>query len=121
MTGWEIPVAIGLIGRLFYCTRHYRQLFREAGMIGQSLYLEAEATGISGTGIGYFFDDAIHETLGIGNDSLQCLYNFTVGAAMHDGRMVSLPPQSPRQECNDMSVSRLLPPSQGNPCRITYS
>ena len=33
----------------------YRHLFWEAGMIGQVLYLEAEAHGVRGTGIGCFF------------------------------------------------------------------
>ncbi len=70
----------------------YRQLFWEAGMVGQSLYLEAEAAGISGTGIGCFFDDAVHETLGISDTVLQSLYHFTVGVALHDTRLVSLPP-----------------------------
>ncbi|MGB5520296.1 MAG: nitroreductase family protein, partial [Gammaproteobacteria bacterium] len=72
----------------------YRHLFWEAGMIGQSLYLEAEAANISGTGIGCFFDDAVHETLGINNTRLQSLYNFTVGTAVQDARLVSLPPYS---------------------------
>jgi SagB-type dehydrogenase family enzyme len=72
----------------------YRQLFWEAGMIGQSLYLEAEAAGISGTGIGCFFDDAVHEILGIRNTQLQSLYHFTVGTAEQDMRLVSLPPYS---------------------------
>ncbi|MFN2644023.1 MAG: nitroreductase, partial [Burkholderiales bacterium] len=34
----------------------YRRLFREAGAIGQVLYLEAEAAGVRATGIGCFFD-----------------------------------------------------------------
>jgi len=72
----------------------YRQLFWEAGMIGQSLYLEAEAAGISGTGIGCFFDDAVHEILGISDTQLQSLYHFTVGTAEQDTRLVSLPPYS---------------------------
>jgi len=72
----------------------YRQLFWESGMIGQSLYLEAEAAGISGTGIGCFFDDAVHETLGIDDTVLQSLYHFTVGTALLDTRLVSLPPYS---------------------------
>ncbi len=76
----------------------YRQLFWEAGMIGQSLYLEAEAANISGTGIGCFFDDAVHETLGINNTALQSIYSFTVGTAIRDTRLVSLPPYSHLEE-----------------------
>ena len=76
----------------------YRQLFWEAGMIGQSLYLEAEAAGISGTGIGCFFDDAVHETLGISDTVLQSIYHFTVGTPVLDTRLVSLPPYSHLEE-----------------------
>ena len=42
----------------------YRRLFWECGMIGQVLYLEAEAAGARATGIGCFYDDAVHELLG---------------------------------------------------------
>ncbi len=72
----------------------YRQLFWESGIIGQTLYLEAEAAGISGTGIGCFFDDAVHTTLGIENTELQSLYHFTLGKAVIDSRLESEPPYS---------------------------
>ena len=42
----------------------YRRLFWEAGAVGQALYLEAEAAGMRGTGIGCFFDDGVHQLLG---------------------------------------------------------
>lgn len=70
----------------------YKQLFWEAGMIGQSLYLEAEAVEMRATGIGCFFDDAVHETLGIDNTLLQVVYHFTVGKPVLDTRLISLPP-----------------------------
>lgn len=35
----------------------YPRLFWETGVLGQVLYLEAHAVGISATGIGCFFDD----------------------------------------------------------------
>ena len=35
----------------------YPRLFWETGVLGQVLYLEAHAIGISATGIGCFFDD----------------------------------------------------------------
>jgi hypothetical protein len=35
----------------------YPRLFWEAGLLGQVLYLEAHAVGISATGIGCYFDD----------------------------------------------------------------
>lgn len=70
----------------------YRQLFWEAGMLGQVLYLEAEAAGVRGTGIGCFFDDGVHDLLGIKGRWLQSLYHFTVGGALSDTRLQTLPP-----------------------------
>jgi SagB-type dehydrogenase family enzyme len=75
---------------------HYRQLYWEAGMLGQVMYLEAEASDLRGTGIGCFFDDAIHQVLGIKDESWQCLYQFTLGGALNDMRLISLPPYSDR-------------------------
>ena len=70
----------------------YRQLYWEAGMLGQLLYLEAEAAGVSGTGIGCYFDDALHASLGIEGTQFQSLYHFTVGGALQDQRLITLPP-----------------------------
>jgi SagB-type dehydrogenase family enzyme len=72
----------------------YRQLFWEAGILGQSLYLEAEAAGVRGTGIGCYFDDKVHEILGIQGERLQDLYHFTVGTPTIDARLATLPPYS---------------------------
>lgn len=69
----------------------YRRLHWEAGMLGQLLYLEAEAHGVSATGIGCFFDDAIHELLGLTDRTFQSLYSFTLGGAVHDARIQTLP------------------------------
>ncbi|MCG6553942.1 MAG: SagB/ThcOx family dehydrogenase [Candidatus Magnetominusculus sp. LBB02] len=68
----------------------YRRLFWEAGMIGQMLYLEAEARGFRGTGIGCFFDDEVHKLLGLQDNYYQCLYNFTIGNALEDKRLTTL-------------------------------
>jgi hypothetical protein len=70
----------------------YRQLFWEAGMIGQILYLEAEARGVRGTGIGCYFDDVVHAQLGLQDRSWQSLYHFTVGFPVEDPRLQTLPP-----------------------------
>nr|VFK57268.1 MAG: SagB-type dehydrogenase domain-containing protein [Candidatus Kentron sp. TC] len=69
----------------------YKRLFWESGMIGQLLYLEAEASGVSGTGIGCFFDDAVHELLGFRDTEFQSIYHFTVGGATPDPRIATLP------------------------------
>ncbi|MBF0516724.1 MAG: SagB/ThcOx family dehydrogenase [Nitrospirae bacterium] len=70
----------------------YRRLFWEAGMIGQMLYLESEAHGFRGTGIGCFFDDEVHHQLGLQDNYYQCLYNFTIGSAVEDKRLTTLAP-----------------------------
>lgn len=70
----------------------YRHLFWEAGMIGQVLYLEAEAHGLRGTGIGCFFDDAVHDLLGLRSNAYQSLYHFTVGDPIDDTRLTTFPP-----------------------------
>jgi hypothetical protein len=70
----------------------YPYLFWEAGMVGQVLYLEAEAYGINGTGIGCFFDDPAHEIMGLTKDRFQSLYHFTVGRAVRDSRLETYPP-----------------------------
>lgn len=69
----------------------YRRLFWEAGLIGQILYLEAEACGVRATGIGCFFDDSMHEVLGLNDDRFQSLYHFTVGGPLEDVRLETLP------------------------------
>ncbi len=69
----------------------YRELFWEAGCIGQVLYLEAEAAGVRATGIGAYFDDWVHETVGIRDPAFQSLYHFTVGGPLDDPRITTLP------------------------------
>ena len=71
----------------------YKRLFWETGLIGQVLYLEAEAAGVRSTGIGCFFDDPVHRVLGWYPDTrFQSLYHFTVGGAVDDHRLTTLPP-----------------------------
>lgn len=69
----------------------YPRLFWETGVLGQVLYLEAHAVGISATGIGCFFDDPVHEVLGLTGSKFQSLYHFTVGGPVLDKRIMSLP------------------------------
>jgi nitroreductase len=81
----------------------YPRLYWECGQIGQLLYLEAEAAELSGTGIGCYFDDVLHELLGAADSGWQSLYHFTLGRAVWDERLTSLPAYSqPR-----------LPPARG--------
>lgn len=74
----------------------YRQLHWEAGLVGHVLYLEAETLGLRGTGIGCFLDDAFHELLGLQGKRFQSLYHFTVGRALTDTRITTLPPYPDR-------------------------
>ncbi len=64
--------------------------------MGQALYLEAEAHGLRGTGIGCYFDDSFHELLGLSGRSFQSLYHFTVGYPLSDLRLLTLPPYPER-------------------------
>jgi SagB-type dehydrogenase family enzyme len=72
----------------------YRRLHWEAGLIGQALYLWATAACVAGTGIGCFFDDEVHALLGLapGDFQFQDVYHFTVGGAVEDQRILTLPP-----------------------------
>jgi nitroreductase len=67
----------------------YRHLFWESGFIGQVLYLEAEAAGARATGIGCFYDDPVHDTLGLHGHAFQSLYHFTVGTPVEDARLTT--------------------------------
>lgn len=70
---------------------YYRRLFWECGLLGQILYLEAEASTFRGTGIGCFFDDDVHTILSIKTNEFQSLYHFTVGEPFEDARIQSFP------------------------------
>lgn len=55
--------SLGMVARFEPALRErdawmYPRLFWESGVLGQVLYLEAHAVGISATGIGCYFDDA---------------------------------------------------------------
>lgn len=89
--------SLGMIGEyqqaLFaYGPWFYRRLFWETGLIGQVLYLEAEAAGIRATGIGCFFDDPVHQVFGFKDLAFQSLYHFTLGGPVDDPRLTTLPP-----------------------------
>jgi hypothetical protein len=74
-----------------YGAMFYRNLFWEAGLVGQVLYLEAEEAGIRSTGIGCYFDDPVHDVFGISSRDWQSFYHFTVGGPVEDTRLTTLP------------------------------
>jgi SagB-type dehydrogenase family enzyme len=69
----------------------YPYLFWECGVLGQLLYLEAEARGFRGCGLGCFFDDPLHDTLGLKGFEYQDLYHFAVGSPLQEIGVVSFP------------------------------
>jgi len=69
----------------------YRRLFWECGLIGQVLYLEAEAAGSRATGIGCYYDDPVHDLLGLSGHQWQSLYHFSMGLPSEDTRLTSEP------------------------------
>lgn len=89
----ELEAALAARGAWFY-----RRLHWEAGAIGQMLYLEAEASGVAGTGIGCFFDGAALRAIGARGASLSPLYHFTVGGPVHDPRLRTLAPYGHLEE-----------------------
>lgn len=98
--------AVAMLGELALCLQRWgpwawRRLHWEAGLIGQVLYLEAEATGIRGTGIGCFFDDPTHQLLlrpeAWREDRLVDLYHFTAGGPVDDPRLQTLPAYAHRE------------------------
>jgi SagB-type dehydrogenase family enzyme len=88
--------SLGMIARFDQSLRNrgewfYRRLFWESGVIGQVLYLEAEAAGARATGIGCFYDDAVHDLAGLSGTAWQSLYHFSMGVPVDDERLTSAP------------------------------
>jgi SagB-type dehydrogenase family enzyme len=69
----------------------YPRLYWECGVVGQVLYLEAEALGLRSTGIGCFYDDAVHAALGLRGRAWQSLYHFSLGGPVDDPRIAREP------------------------------
>jgi nitroreductase len=69
----------------------YPYLFWECGILGQLLYLEAEANGLRGCGIGCFFDDPLHDAIGLKGLEFQDLYHFAVGYPLQEIGVITLP------------------------------
>ena len=94
--GGDGAFSLGMIAELEDPVRNtgpwmYRRLFWESGVIGQILYLQAEAAGIRSTGIGCYFDDPMHELLGLKDRRYQDLYHFTMGGNVEDPRLTTEP------------------------------
>ena len=84
--------SLGMIARFEQPLRErgdwfYRRLFWESGLVGQVLYLEAEAAGGRATGIGCYYDDPVHDLLGLTGHAWQSLYHFSMGVPVEDTRL----------------------------------
>ncbi len=87
--------AVAFLGELAPALREggahrYRALHWEAGLLGQMLYLEAEAAGLRATGIGCFFDERVHDLLGLDTHRFAMLYGLSVGGPVDDTRIATL-------------------------------
>ena len=87
-------VAFSMIGDLdraasAHGDRGYRYVHFEAGAIGQRLYIAAEALGLGATGIGAFFDDEVHQYLGVTPEQGQVVYHFAIGYPVPDPRVIA--------------------------------
>lgn len=95
--------SLGMLSRFRACIEAdasaYRRLFWEGGLIGQALYLAAEAEGLRGTGIGCYLDPLMHQLLGLRSDAWQVMYHFTIGEGLDDARLETLPPYAHLERC----------------------
>ena len=88
--------SLGMIARFESALREqgpffYKRLFWECGLIGQVLYLEAEVATSRATGIGCFYDNPVHEVLGLSGNEWQSLYHFSMGIPVEDSRLTTEP------------------------------
>lgn len=67
--------------------RGYRYSLFEAGAVGQRFYVASEALGFRSTGIGAFYDDAVHRYLDIEPAEGQVVYHFASGYPVDDPRL----------------------------------
>jgi hypothetical protein len=88
--------SLGMIARVESALRErgasfYRRLYWECGLIGQVLYLAAEAASSRATGIGCFYDEPVHDVLGLSGHEWQSLYHFSMGVPIEDTRLTTEP------------------------------
>ena len=88
----------------------YRHLFWETGIVGQALYLEAEAAGARATGIGASTTIPSTTCWGCG-PAFQSLYHFTVGMPVDDARLTTDPGTLGRRQDSLLEPARKRPSS----------
>ena len=81
----------GCINQTYCITDGAQRFFAKLNTPDNLSMFEAEAAGLQGTGIGCYFDDAVHDALGLDTARFQDFYHFTVGQAVIDARLGSEP------------------------------
>ena len=66
-------------------------IVRDPDAVEPFLHDSAHFPGGRATGIGCFYDDPVHDVLGLRGHSFQSLYHFTVGMPVEDTRLTTQP------------------------------
>jgi nitroreductase len=67
--------------------RGHRYVHFEAGVIGNRMYLAAEALGPEATGIGGFYDEEVYHYLTMAPAQGQMVYHVAIGYTLPDRRL----------------------------------
>ena len=81
----------------------YPRLHWQAGALGHRLYLEATRRGAGASGLGCFFDDYVHDLLGLPDSRYQVTYHVAFGA--RPARNARLLPEDPYATLRGESAS----------------
>ena len=68
--------------------RAYRSAHIEAGIIGQGLYLAAQALDLGASGIGAYYDDDVIGFLELDEEGTAVIYDFVIGRPTDDEHLV---------------------------------
>ena len=78
----------------------YRRLHWQAGALAHRAYLEMTTLGLAASGFGCFFDDAIHDLVGLRDHRYQALYVLGLGDPTPDPRLLPVDPYSLLRKAN---------------------
>lgn len=62
-----------------YGERGYRVIFKEAGHLGQNVYLVSEALGLKCCAVGGFYDEPVNRLLGVDGSHEAAIYSLVIG------------------------------------------
>ena len=101
--------SLGMIAEFDASLDEYRPVVLSASVLGirassARCSISRPKRGRRATGIGCFYDDPVHDVLGLDGHAFQSLYHFTVGVPVEDARLTTSPgmlgmgtPRSDRQ------------------------